>query len=401
MLAAITKSAQMPFSAWLPAAIAAPTPVRALVHSSTLVTAGVYLLIRFNPLLLEYGVGKVLVLVGGLTTLIARVSANFETDLKKVVALSTLSQLGIIVRTLSLGFGKLAFFHLLTHAIFKALLFLCRGKVIHESLETQDARAMGGLLVRLPFTRMCINLSNLALCGFPFLAGFYSKDLLVERRLILDQGRARVWLIGVNVGLSAAYSVRLRFVRIVNFTNLPALRGRREDDVFIKISKFGLRRMAILGGRRLSWLIFPEAPAIILPAEFKLLALYSTLLGGFVGLVVRLSNALGKKLRRGGQIYVRILQMWFLPWLSGGALGRRGGRTGKIVKRIDLGWWEAVGGQGVYSVLLKGSFTVNVWQNRTVKMFIIVFIGGVFFTLFGFLRSSDECDIEAIKEVYP
>ena len=123
VLAGATKRAQIPFSSWLPAAMAAPTPVSALVHSSTLVTAGVYLLIRFRRSFSDW-LNTLLLLIAGLTIFIAGLSANFEYDLKKIIALSTLSQLGLIISILSLGFARLAFFHLLTHALFKALLFV-------------------------------------------------------------------------------------------------------------------------------------------------------------------------------------------------------------------------------------------------------------------------------------
>jgi NADH-ubiquinone oxidoreductase chain 5 len=130
VLAAMTKSAQIPFSSWLPAAIAAPTPpVSALVHSSTLVTAGVYLLIRFSAAFGDW-LSSFLLLISGLTIFIAGVGANFEYDLRRIIALSTLSQLGLIIRIISVGFAGLAFFHLLTHALFKALLFICAGVII-------------------------------------------------------------------------------------------------------------------------------------------------------------------------------------------------------------------------------------------------------------------------------
>lgn len=180
VLAAITKSAQIPFSSWLPAAIAAPTPVSALVHSSTLVTAGVYLLIRFNILLIDSIIGQILLLISGLTIFIAGLGANFEFDLKKIIALSTLSQLGLIIRILAIGYPKLAFFHLLTHALFKALLFLCAGAIIHNINNFQDIRYIGGFRNSIPLTSSCFNVANLALCGIPFLAGFYSKDLILE-----------------------------------------------------------------------------------------------------------------------------------------------------------------------------------------------------------------------------
>lgn len=180
VLAAITKRAQIPFSSWLPAAMAAPTPVSALVHSSTLVTAGVYLLIRFNILLYNSFLGQLLLLLSGLTIFIAGLGANFEFDLKKIIALSTLRQLGLIIRILSIGFYKLAFFHLLSHALFKALLFICAGAIIHNIQNSQDIRLIGGLGIYIPLTTSCFNVANLALSGIPFLAGFYSKDLILE-----------------------------------------------------------------------------------------------------------------------------------------------------------------------------------------------------------------------------
>lgn len=139
VVAAMTKSAQIPFSAWLPAAMAAPTPVSSLVHSSTLVTAGVYLLIRFHGAL-GPGASRGLTLLACLTMFMAGLGANFEMDLKKVIALSTLSQLGLMMAILGMGYPQLAFFHLVTHALFKALLFLCAGALIHTLGDNQDIR---------------------------------------------------------------------------------------------------------------------------------------------------------------------------------------------------------------------------------------------------------------------
>lgn len=159
VLVSITKSAQMPFSYWLPAAMRAPTPVSALVHSSTLVTAGVYLLIRLFYSVGDVEIGgvirKVLLGVSLATVLMSGLGACVEVDLKKVVALSTLSQLGIIVFALGMGFHELAFFHLITHALFKALLFLRVGHAIHSSGGSQELRDIGGLWVRMPCFRAC------------------------------------------------------------------------------------------------------------------------------------------------------------------------------------------------------------------------------------------------------
>jgi NADH-ubiquinone oxidoreductase chain 5 len=217
ILAAITKRAQIPFSAWLPAAIAAPTPVSALVHSSTLVTAGVYLLIRFNVIL---GVNNFLFYTGVFTILMSGLGANFETDLKKIIALSTLSQLGLIITTLSIGFFELSFFHLLTHALFKSLLFLCAGVFIHSIGDTQDIRHLGGVAISCPVTSFYFTGASLALCGFPFLAGFYSKDLILDSYFILSTNIVMFLFIFFATIFTLTYSVRL--IYYLFFKNLGA-----------------------------------------------------------------------------------------------------------------------------------------------------------------------------------
>jgi NADH-ubiquinone oxidoreductase chain 5 len=219
LLAAITKRAQIPFSAWLPAAIAAPTPVSALVHSSTLVTAGVYLLIRFNILFVDSVLGQFLLLIGGLTIFMAGLGANFEFDLKKIIALSTLRQLGLIIRILAIGFPKLAFFHLLTHALFKALLFICAGAIIHNIKNSQDIRIMGSLINQIPLTTACLNVANLALCGIPFLAGFYSKDLILEVVSLSYVNMFSFFLYFFSTGLTVCYSFRLVFYSLTGDFN--------------------------------------------------------------------------------------------------------------------------------------------------------------------------------------
>lgn len=176
----MTKSAQIPFSAWLPAAMAAPTPVSSLVHSSTLVTAGVYLLFRFSELLSHRAYLPCLLKAGVLTIIIAGCAALSELDIKKIVALSTLSQLGLIITTLGLGLYEIAYFHLLTHAFFKALLFISVGNIIHLSRDFQDLRKIKLIEFCYPVSLSFSLVANCSLCGFPFLAGFYSKDLILE-----------------------------------------------------------------------------------------------------------------------------------------------------------------------------------------------------------------------------
>lgn len=180
ILAGITKRAQIPFSAWLPAAIAAPTPVSSLVHSSTLVTAGVYILIRFNYLFKIEENSIFLLKISLITILISGLNAIFETDFKKIIAFSTLRQLSIIIIIMSISLWELAFFHLIIHAIFKSILFLCAGLIIHFINGNQDIRILRRFFNKRPIVLSCILISLLSLIGFPFIGGFYSKDLILE-----------------------------------------------------------------------------------------------------------------------------------------------------------------------------------------------------------------------------
>merc|ERR1712025_563868 len=213
-LGAFTKSAQIPFRAWLPAAIAAPTPVSSLVHSSTLVTAGVYLLIRINIIIIEINIRKYLFLLGILTIVIAGIAALIEIDIKKIIALSTLRQLGIMMIVLGIGNPILSFFHLISHAFFKAMLFICAGIIIHNMNEYQDIRKMGTGRTNLRLTGRVIIIANLRLCGLPFLRGFYSKDFIIE--IILIKGKKYLFFIFNNIWYYINSNLFLSF-KFINF----------------------------------------------------------------------------------------------------------------------------------------------------------------------------------------
>jgi NADH-ubiquinone oxidoreductase chain 5 len=268
ILAAMTKRAQMPFSAWLPAAIAAPTPVSALVHSSTLVTAGVYLLIRFNYIM---GVRNFLFFVGVLTMFISGLGANFEIDLKKIIALSTLSQLGLIIISLGLGFFEYSFLHLITHAIFKSLLFLCAGVFIHSMGDIQDIRLLGGLIISCPSTSFYFITSSIALCGFPFLSGFYSKDIILE---IFFLGGANLFIFMIVVSstiLTLTYRVRLSFY--IFFNNMGGQRFTRIAEESGILSPMGLLViLSVVAGGWVRSIFFPMN-FIFLPSLVKSLIL--------------------------------------------------------------------------------------------------------------------------------
>nr|BDC91896.1 NADH dehydrogenase subunit 5 [Armandia sp. GK-2021] len=255
MVAGMTKSAQLPLSAWLPAAMEAPTPVSALVHSSTLVTAGVYLMIRLYGLLSQSLIfSSFILIIGAVTSMLAGLSAMAECDMKKIIALSTLSQLGFMMMSLGLGYPKLAFFHLITHAMLKALLFVCAGVIIHFHGHAQDIRQMGGVSIQFPFTAAAISVSKMALCAFPFMSGFYSKDAILEAFFWSPYGSISVFIAMVSTILTAMYSTRF-FVRVL-FPAQSGVPAVRFSEPFI-FPMFSLATGAIVSGSMVSSLAGP------------------------------------------------------------------------------------------------------------------------------------------------
>lgn len=209
IFSACTKRAQVPFRAWLPAAIAAPTPVSALVHSSTLVTAGVYLLIRHSWIIECFSCSKLLLVIGVLTIIGARVSALFEKDIKKVVALSTLRQLGVIIISLGINLPITAILHLLIHAFFKAIIFIRVGQIIHNFNNFQLLRFTGGSFIRRPFLLITFISSSVSLRGVPFAAAFFSKEPIINMLLRDNYNLAGYLFIILGALLTVLYRVRI------------------------------------------------------------------------------------------------------------------------------------------------------------------------------------------------
>nr|YP_009568244.1 NADH dehydrogenase subunit 5 [Salamis anteva]QBE86107.1 NADH dehydrogenase subunit 5 [Salamis anteva] len=376
ILAAMTKSAQIPFSAWLPAAMAAPTPVSALVHSSTLVTAGVYLLIRFNNLLLDMFFFKMLLLLSGLTMFMAGICANYEYDLKKIIALSTLSQLGLMMSILSMGYGDLAFFHLLTHAMFKALLFMCAGVIIHMMMDNQDIRMMGGISMFIPLTSLCMNISNLALCGIPFLAGFYSKDIILEVVSMSNLNLFVYYLYYVSTGLTMFYTLRLLMYLMINDFNLLSIYNLYDEDFIMLKSMFLLLLMSLVSGSLLSWLIFSYPYMIYLSFNMKMMVIYVTLIGMFMGFVISNMGIYSiNKFLMTYNLSIFLTVMWFLPGLSTYMMNYSFLILGqKLLKNIDMGWGEIYKSQGIYNIMKNYSMIFYVYQLNNFKIFLFSFI---------------------------
>ena len=247
MLGALTKSAQYPFSSWLPLAMAAPTPVSALVHSSTLVTAGVYLLIRFFPVMVVHTEAIfIITLTRRLTIVLAGLAAFVEMDFKKIIAYSTLSQLGVMMLALGLGRPVLSFFHLLSHAIFKALIFICAGTYIFYHIHAQDLRIIGNIADCLPITQLGFIISNLALCGFPFLSGFYSKDPVYELRVNDSRNFIVAFFIVFGLLMTAMYSIRSMAFSQLGPKNQVSLNCFRNNVLYFTFPIFFLGRLAVV-----------------------------------------------------------------------------------------------------------------------------------------------------------
>ncbi|XP_049861250.1 NADH-ubiquinone oxidoreductase chain 5-like [Schistocerca gregaria] len=182
----------------------------------------------------------------------AGLGANFEFDLKKIIALSTLRQLGLIIRILAIGYPKLAFFHLLAHALFKALLFICAGSIIHNLKDSQDIRFIGSIVNFIPLTSVCFNVSSLSLCGIPFLAGFYSKDLILEMVCLRLINCLIFFLYFFSTGLTASYSFRLFYYSISGDNNFYSRFSFDDKGYYISFGIIGLLFVAVFGGSLLS-----------------------------------------------------------------------------------------------------------------------------------------------------
>nr|QUQ05612.1 NADH dehydrogenase subunit 5 [Cheilomenes sexmaculata] len=383
IIASMTKSAQIPFSAWLPAAMAAPTPVSALVHSSTLVTAGVYLLIRFHFLIMNFNL--FLLFIGLMTMFMSGLGANFEYDLKKIIALSTLSQLGLMISILSLGSYNLAFFHLLTHALFKALLFMCAGNFIHLMMNCQDIRFMGGLINKIPLTVVYFNVSNLSLCGIPFFSGFYSKDLMME---FYSMGLLNIFVYLVmylSLGLTVSYSLRLLYYLMYTNNQFFSLNSVKEVKDYM-IYSMGLMFLIVLfSGSMLMWLILKFPFLVILPFFMKMLVLFIIFISLWLGFEAsKLTLTYNLIMMNNMKMFYFFSSMWNLPYISTLGLNFIFLKLGYLQSKFtDQGWSEYLGGEGLFNYLKNSSVLMQYLFKNNLKIFLIMFVMWIFiFTFF-------------------
>ena len=253
LIGAMAKSSQVGLHVWLPMAMEGPTPVSALIHAATMVTAGVYLLMRNSPLI-EYSETILItcIWVGGITTVFSSLIGLFQQDIKKVIAYSTMSQLGMMVIAVGLSSYGLALFHLVNHAFYKALLFLGAGSVIHAVHDNQDFRKYGGLIKFLPLTYSVMLIASLSLVAFPFMTGFYSKDMILESSYgHFSYSGVTVYFIAIiGAMFTTLYSVKVLYLTFISNPSAPinSYRNAHESDVFMSLPLIILAILSIFFG---------------------------------------------------------------------------------------------------------------------------------------------------------
>nr|WDE86714.1 NADH dehydrogenase subunit 5 [Troglodytes hiemalis] len=373
ILAAAGKSAQFGLHPWLPAAMEGPTPVSALLHSSTMVVAGIFLLIRTHPLFSNNQTALTLCLcLGAISTLFAATCALTQNDIKKIIAFSTSSQLGLMMVTIGLNLPQLAFLHISTHAFFKAMLFLCSGSIIHNLNGEQDIRKMGGLQKMLPTTTSCLTIGNLALMGTPFLAGFYSKDQIIES---LTTSYLNTWALLLTLlatSFTAVYTMRMTVLVQSGFVRIPPLTPMNENDPAVTSPITRLALGSITAGFLITSYIPPtNTPPTTMPLSIKITALAVTALG----------IALALEITKMAQTLILTKQTTFSNFST--SLGYFNPLTHRFVTTnllgggykiashlVDLSWYKILGPEGLANLQVVATKTSTTLHSGSTKAYL-------------------------------